>query len=666
MQKSYYLLLCCFLTAEVTLANNKITLPSSAIPEKRSFPLNEKVNPCEDFHAYVCENAEKSFKLREDRSSHIFAFDDSEERILEKKKNFLKNIHKEKKLSDRSQQLKDYYAACMNKPASEQEERALVKDLKQQLKKIKSIEDFKKLNFENLTNEKWSLAGYMIMPSIDNPDIYDLTFDLDGMGLPEHSYYENKELIAEYKNLIAEFMNVIYPNESRKDHLQRAQAVIDFEIKFKNTYPTPAEFRKRSSEPRKISRTDFLKQSSVFDFKPFFDKNIPEVTQMRDFIPESFQFMQNEFTDKNLNVLKDLYLYRSARGFMDDAYPELFKKRWAFNHKYLGASAKRPDRQERCTYAVMGTFSRELDFEMLPRLFPDFPTVKVLEVAQAIRNSILKGIEENKWLSKQGKAEAYKKINEAKLQVVRPINDKEWDFKDVLKLNPKSSHENAKQLALAAHARSFKRLKEGVNKEAWGMGPLTVNAYYSADKNKFVMPIGILQYPFFVAEGDLTENLGAVGVIIAHELGHAIDDEGSKYDASGKLRQWMTDADLENFKKRGDPLIQQFSKTGHNGELTQGENIADLVGVTFAHRAAFPEGPGKSDDEKKFFVAYARLWCGVMLEKTKEMLLKTDPHSLGYARINEQMKQQPAFQEVFQCKKGNKLYLSPEEQVKIW
>lgn len=642
------------------------TQPTSVIPEKRDFPLNDKAKPCDDFHAYVCEKAEEGFKLRDDRSSHIFAFDDSDERILEKKKSFLKNIHKEKKLSPRSQQLKDYYLACMNKTVSIKEEKMLVKDLKSELAKVKTIEDFRKLNFDNLTNEKWSVLGYMIMPNIDNPDIYDITFDLDLMGLPEQSYYDDKALVEDYKKLIAEFMNVIYPKESKQDHLKRAQAVIDFEIKFKNTYPLPADFRKRSSEPRKISRADFLKETSVFDLKPFFDKNVPETTQIRDFIPESFQFMQKEFVQENLGVLKDMYLYRSARGFMDDAYPELFKKRWAFNHKYLGAPIKRPDRQERCTYAVMGTFNRELDFEMLPRLFPDFPTVKVLQVAQAIRESILKGIENNKWLSKDGKKEAYKKISEAKLQVVRPINDREWDFKEVLKLSPKSSHENAKQLAKASHERSFKRLKEGVNKEAWGMGPLTVNAYYSADKNKFVMPIGILQYPFFVEKGDITENLGAVGVIMAHELGHAIDDEGSKYDASGKLRQWMTDSDLENFKKRGEPLKQQFNKIGHNGELTQGENIADLVGVTFAYQAAFPGGEPKLEDQKKFFVAYARLWCGTMRDKTKEMLLKTDPHSLGYARINEQMMQQPGFQKAFQCKPGDKLYLSPEQQIKIW
>ena len=98
--------------------------------------------------------------------------------------------------------------------------------------------------------------------------------------------------------------------------------------------------------------------------------------------------------------------------------------------------------------------------------------------------------------------------------------------------------------------RVFEKLRQGVNQQAWGMGPLTVNAYYAPEINKFVMPIGILQFPFFAADGDVIENLGAVGAVVGHELGHSIDDQGSKYDSSGRLKQWMTEADLKNFSSR--------------------------------------------------------------------------------------------------------------------
>lgn len=650
----------------VAAAENASPEPSSVIPEVRNFELNEKVNPCDDFHQYVCSKVESQFKLRDDRSAHTFAFDDSDERILEKKKDFFKNIKNEKKLSARSQQLKDFYFACMNETESAKEEKNLVKKLIAEMDNIKTIDQFVKLNRENLTNEKWSVLGYDIMPNIDNPLIYDMTFDVSFMGLPEHSYYDNKELVEEYTKLMAEFFNTIYPNGDKNNHLQRAQAILNFEKRFKEVYPYPAEFRQRYTQPRKISRTEFLKKVNVMKLESFFEKNVPKTTLLRDFIPESLDFLQKEMKAENLQVLKDMYTYRSARGFMDDAYPELFKKRWEFRHKYLGGPLTRSDRQERCTESVMGSFGRELDFELLPRLFPEFPKEKISQVAERIRASILAGIEKNNWLSEQSKKGAIEKVTTAKLQIVQPVSDKEWDFKPVQKMSDKFQYQNSIKLAMAGHKRAFKKLREGVNQAAWGMGPLTVNAYYSPDINKFVMPIGILQYPFFIKDGDVTENLGAVGAVMGHELGHSIDDEGSKFDSKGKLKQWMSDEDVKKFQERGKKMIDQFNKIGHNGNLTQGENIADLVGLTFAYNAAFPESKGKIEDKKKFFISYARVWCNVMREKTKEMQLKTDPHSLGFARINEQVKHQAGFQEAFSCTKNNKLYLDDSERVRIW
>ena len=640
--------------------------PTSKIPDKREFSLNQNINPCDDFHAYVCGQAEAGFKLRDDRSAHTFAFDDSSERILEKKKTFFKNIDNEKKLPPRALQMKDYYKACMNEDSSKKEEAQLVENLKKEIASVKNLKDFIELNKKNMTNEKWSFIGYDINPNIDNPRIYDITFDLGFMFLPEHSYYDNPDLLIGFRDLMADFFNTIYPNENKEDHLKRAQAIIDFEKKFKDTYPYPAEFRQRYTQPRYVSREDFFKRTNAIGLEKFFSQYVPKGTLLRDFIPESFAFTQKELTEANLPVLKDMYIFRSARGFMDDAYPELYKKRMQFSHKFLGGPLTRPERQERCTMSVMGAFGRELDQEMLPRLFPDFPKEKMVLVTQKIRQSILDGIRSNTWLTEESKKGALAKIEKAKLQIIQPMTDKEWDFKPIQKYTSDRPYENGKRLALLSQKRTFEKLRKGVNQEAWGMGPLTVNAYYSPDKNKFVMPIGILQYPFFVPEGDLVENLGAVGSVVSHELGHAIDDEGSKFDSDGKLKQWMTEEDVKKFQARGQKMVAQFNKIGHNGDLTLGENVADLVGLSFSYNAAFPQNKGLADDKKKFFVAYARVWCGTMREKTREMLLKTDPHSMGEARINEQVKHQPGFYEAYQCTAKNKLYLPESQRIQIW
>ena len=210
--------------------------PTSIIPEKREFEFNQKINPCDDFHGYVCSNVEKSFKLRDDRSAHTFAFDDSDERILEIKKTFFKNINNEKKLSRRSSQMKDYYQACMNEKNAAEEERKLVQALKADVLKIKTIQDYIELNKKNMMNEKWSFIGYEITPNIDNPLVYDITFDIGFMFLPEHSYYENKELVEAFAQLMTEFYVTIYPEESREKLLERARAVIAFENKFKELF----------------------------------------------------------------------------------------------------------------------------------------------------------------------------------------------------------------------------------------------------------------------------------------------------------------------------------------------------------------------------------------------------------------------------------------------
>ncbi len=562
--------------------------------------------------------------------------------------------------------MKSYYNACMNEKTSIEEEQKLVKELKQQIEKIKTIEEYISLNRKNMSNSEWTFIGYGISPNVDNPLKYDIMFDLDFMFLPEHSYYDNPELVQSYQNLIVDFFTTLYPDGNKADFQKRAKALVDFETRFKQIYPMPAEFRKRYTERRYVTRPDYFKKTKAVGLEQFFKSYIPQSTLIRDFTPESFEFAQKELTQANLQILKDLYIFRTARTFMDDAYPELYKKRMEFSHKYLGGPLTRPDRQERCTTAVMSAFNKELDQEMISRVFKNFPNEKMEEVVKKIRASILRGIESNTWLSAESKKGALEKISKAELQIIQPRTAEEWDFKPIQTYSDKYPYENGKRLALLGHKRTMERLRKGVNQKAWGMGPLTVNAYYDPTKNKFVMPMGILQYPFFDPDGDIIENLGAVGAVVGHELGHSIDDEGSKFDASGKLKQWMSDADVEKFKSRGQRMVEQFNKIGHNGELTLGENVADLVGLTFAYQAAFQDGKGSIEDKKRFYVANARVWCGVMREKAKEMQLKTDPHSMGYARINEQMKHQEGFQEAYSCKKGDKLYTTPEQRIHIW
>jgi len=260
-------------------------------------------------------------------------------------------------------------------------------------------------------------------------------------------------------------------------------------------------------------------------------------------------------------------------------------------------------------------------------------------------------------------------MQSAKLQLVKPMTDEEWDFNPPADYSPTKPYENQRLLRHNLIRKKLNELKTKRNRDRWDMGPLTVNAYYSPPDNKFVMPIGILQYPFYDPALPDETNLGAVGAVMGHELGHGIDDKGSLYDYKGRLIQWLTNKDLKEFHRRGGKLVDQFNAAGFNGELTLGENIGDLTGVTFAYHAAFPKTADASQNlegKRNFFLEYGRLWCTVMRPKFKELLLKVDSHSAGPARVNEQVKHQDGFAEAYSCKPGDKLYLPPGERVRIW
>lgn len=640
--------------------------PSSDIPEKRDFPLNTKINPCEDFHAYVCSEAESAFKLRPDRSKHTFAFNDSSERILEQKKKFMTELPTKKNLNERSEQLRDFYVACMDKKAGTKAEKSEVARFQKEIKKINSKEEL--VAFLNDKTPKGLLGSFMWFGNTPDPDdAKKLNLLMGGslMGLPDHKYYDNAELVADYKKVLTSFFKNIDPKGIDGKPEVRAQAVLDLEKDFIKVYPQAAVRRQRWSERLYFPQDEIVKKYPNLQLETIF-KKAPKTALVYDPLHETPEFINAELEKRPLSVWKDVILVRNLANLMDDAYPKYFQQDFDFEKKYFGGPVTRPDRQERCTKLVSGYFAKELDATMLEEMFPNFDDKKVEELGSRIRASIVQGLKDNKWLSSEGRKGAIEKISTARLQLVKPHTDREWNFNPIRKYSKADHILNLHLFHEARYSKMLEELKEPANQDAWGMGPLTVNAYYSANENKFVLPIGILQYPFYNKDGSMIENLGAVGAVVGHELGHSIDDEGSKFDAQGRLKQWLTEKDGMEFGNRSQKLVDQFNKIGHDGKLTLGENSADVVGLTFAYNAAFPGGKGSVEDKKTFFIGYGRLWCTVVRPDFAKLLLKTDPHASGEARINEQVKQQPAFAEAFQCKAGDKMTLPDNERVRIW
>ncbi|HBY67113.1 MAG TPA: M13 family peptidase, partial [Flavobacteriaceae bacterium] len=224
------------------------------------------------------------------------------------------------------------------------------------------------------------------------------------------------------------------------------------------------------------------------------------------------------------------------------------------------------------------------------------------------------------------------------------------------------------------------KIDEPVDRTEWGMSPQTVNAYFNPFNNEIVFPAAILQPPFYDYKADEAVNYGGIGAVIGHEISHAFDDSGSRFDANGNLVNWWTDKDLENFTERGDKLAEQYSNIEVldsvfiNGKFTLGENIGDLGGVLGAYdglqRFYEKNGrPGKIDGftpEQRFFMSWATVWRTKQRDKSLSEQVKTDSHSPGRYRATQPLQNIDAFYEAFNIKEGDAMWLAPEDRVRIW
>ena len=641
----------------------ELLLQNSPVPERREFPLSPTIGACEDFHQYVCGEAERNFKLPDNRSTWTLSLNDNNERLIQARKNFFRLVGQGYKLrTKRAAQLKDYYLGCMNPDAKRAEEAAYVQAEKERIAKIQSRGELAALIAERFSRPHFSLVNFGGNANQNDPNYSDIIVQADALTLPEPSYYKEEAAVEDLRKLAEAFFRAAGLDNPKA----RAKSVVDFEIAMAEITPSPAEMRKRRTENNYRDRADLLKAYPHLPLPQLF-KLIPANTKVRDWAPETMQFADAALANLSLDQLKNVFLFKELHERIDDSNPEYFAVLFGFSQRQLGGPKVRPDREERCVGAVKRDFGMELDAEMMPILFPDFPADRMEKVAEQVRAAIIKGIGSNTWLSASAKAEAVKKVAKADLMLVAPKREKDWNFLPIKKYDPTKPLTNTMLVAQAKIDRELEELKHKRNRREWRMSPLTVNAYYSPPDNQFVLPMGILQFPVFDAKMTDIENLGAIGVVVGHELGHGIDDSGSKYDWQGKIRNWKTEGDVREFDARAQKFVEQYDRLGHNGQLTLGENIGDHEGVIFALAAAFPDqAKAKPESVRQFFEAYGRLWCTVARPEYEKMQLKTDPHALGRARINGQVIHSDAFQAAYGCKAGDKMYLAPADRIRVW
>jgi putative endopeptidase len=357
--------------------------------------------------------------------------------------------------------------------------------------------------------------------------------------------------------------------------------------------------------------------------------------------------------------------------------PKAFRDaRFAFYGKILSGQAVQGER-----WKTMASQTDENLGELLGQLwvkknFTPEAKKRMLDLVTNLKKVYRGRIEKLTWMDAGTKAKALVKMDKIIDKIGYP--DK-WKTYDDVTIAKDKYYENIKSAGLHSYKEMMSKLPLPVDKTEWGMTPPTVNAYANPAYNEIVFPAGILQFPFFDNAADDAINYGGIGMVIGHEMTHLFDDQGRQYDANGNLADWWTPADIKLFNEKVKVVVNQyneFTMYGNmhvNGELTLGENLADIGGIAIAYEAFKLTEQGKSatkidglTPDQRFFMSFAQIWRIKNRDETMKVRLTTDPHSPEVFRINGPLRNFEPFYKAFNVTDKNKLYLPVEKRANVW
>ena len=508
-----------------------------------------------------------------------------------------------------------------------------------------------------------------------------IQFSQDGIGLPDRDYYlneddESKELRAQYVQHITNMLKLI--GESDTEAAASAQKVMALETRLAKASMTQVQRRDPDSTYNMTNIDKLKSDASGFDWNRYFAqmniKNPGDINDNQPLFTKEVAAMMSSTPLADWRAYLRWHLVKETAPYLSSAF---VNEDFSFDGVILSGRKELRPRWKR----VMATTDACLG-EMLGKLYVEkhfSPESKkhaeqlVVNLKAALRDR-LAAID---WISEPTRKKAFEKLDAIKYKIGYP--DK-WRDYSKLEIKTDSYVQNVLRTSEFEFQRNLDKLGKPVDRDEWYMTAATVNAYYASSLNEIVFPAGILQPPFFDINADDALNYGGIGMVIGHELTHGFDDEGRKYDADGNLKEWWTAEDAANFEKRAAAIRTQYSEYvvvdtfRVNGDLTSGENIADLGGTKIAYYAYLKSLKGKPrppvidgfTPEQRFFINFAQCWRGKIRDEAQKMYLATDPHSPDIFRINGTVSNLPEFIEAFGCKPDAQGVRPVSIRVNIW
>ena len=392
--------------------------------------------------------------------------------------------------------------------------------------------------------------------------------------------------------------------------------------------------------------------------------------------PSYFEALSKMIEEVSLEDWRAYLTFRLLDGasyHLDQATADV---RFAYRSRTLRGQQEERPRWKRGISLVNGSLGEAVGKLYVEEYFPPAAKAKMLELVDNVINTLDEGLGDLEWMTQETRQQAKVKLSRFNAKIGYPDEWKDYSSMAIARGDHFGNRLRANEWE---HAREVDKLGKPIDRNEWGMTPQTVNAYYSPGMNEIVFPAARLQPPFFQLDADDAINYGAVGGVIGHEISHGFDDKGSQFDGDGNLANWWTDEDRAKFEERTKVLVEQYNQFSPiegmtvNGELTLGENIGDLSGVTMAYRAYVSSLNGEEPPvidgftgPQRFFIGYAMSRKGKYKDESTISLLASDTHSPLEFRVNGVYRNLDAFHEAFETKEGDGMWLPPDERVRIW
>lgn len=556
-----------------------------------------------------------------------------------------------------------------------------VAPLQPELERIAAIENYDQLAVYFARASKYGLGTpFVIGQYVDfkNPETYMIYSFQAGLGLPDREYYfKEDEANVKIRDAYVKHIAKMFDLSGLGNGQSNADLIMALESQLAEQHMKKEQTRNMVALYNKIMQDDLSDLMPNFNWKAFL--NEAQMTDLDGLVVTQLDYMtaldaiiQSTSID-DWKVYLQWGLINASAGRLNT---ELDQANFEFYSKVLRGVEEQLPQWRRAVGLVNGTVGEIIGKVYVKKHFPPEAKDRMLEMVNNLLKAYESSIKNLDWMTEETKVQALDKLSKFTPKIGYP--DK-WRDYSLLTIDENDLFGNLQRSSEAQYQQMLEKQNGPVQKHEWGMNPQTVNAYYNPPMNEIVFPAAILQPPFFNMEAEDAVNYGGIGAVIGHEIGHGFDDSGSTFDGDGVLRNWWTDIDKSEFEARTAKLIAQYDEfealegLNVNGEFTLGENIGDLGGISIALKAYQLSLQGKEapvldnfTGEQRVFLGFGQVWANKYRDEALRNQIETDPHSPSPFRANGSVRNVPEFYKAFDVKEGDKLYLPPEERVKIW